>query len=238
MYPDGGAQARRYELEYGTNDRAVFDFFNSVYAWMCVGLAVTGTVAWFVSQNVQLVYAMANSGVALAFLLGSVVAVWGIRYAAPRVNPNVGIALFLAYAAVVGVVLSGIFVVYELGTITQVFVITAGTFGAVSVYGFVTKRDLTTIGSICMMGVIGLLLATIVNIFWANSTLYWIISYAGVALFIGLTAYDTQKLKEMAGQLADNPSMAARMAVIGSLELYLDFINLFIFLLRIFGNRR
>lgn len=236
MYPQSGA--RPVELEYGTDDRAVFSFFNAVYAWMCVGLAVTGTVAWVVSHNAAALAFIHTKGIAVAFLLGSVLMVWGIRAAATRVNPTVGLLLFLAYSAVVGVVLSGIFVVYDLGTIGQVFLITAGMFAGVSAYGYLTRRDLTGVGSICIMAVWGLFLATLVNIFWGNSTLYWIINYVGVAAFVGLTAYDTQKLKEVAYQLQGDSKMAARMAVVGSLELYLDFINLFIFLLRIMGSRR
>ena len=236
MFPQ--SESRRYELEYGTDDRAVFHFFNTVYAWMCAGLAVTATVAWLVSQNYALLQVIHTRGVAVAFLLGSLVVVWSIRSAALRVSAGVGLLLFLLYSALIGLIVSGIFVIYSLQSIAGVFVVTAGVFGGMSIYGFVTKRDLTKLGSFLIMTVWGLFLATLVNIFWANSTLYWIITYIGLFAFIALTAYDTQKLKGMSLQLQDNPSMAARVAVVGSLILYLDFINMFLFLLRILGSRR
>jgi uncharacterized protein len=164
--------------------------------------------------------------------------VWGIHSVALRVSALVATGMFLLYSALVGALLSGIFVVYQLGSIASVFTISAGIFGGMSIYGYVTKRDLTSMGSILVAAFWGLLLASVVNIFWANSTLYWIISYVGVAIFIGLIAYDTQRLKAMAYQTQGNPDLAARYAIIGSLTLYLDFINLFMFMLRILGNRR
>jgi FtsH-binding integral membrane protein len=137
-----------------------------------------------------------------------------------------------------GLTLSAIFIVYAHSTIVSAFLVTAGTFGAVSVYGFVTKRDLTQYGSILFMALIGLILASVVNLFFASSALYWIITYAGVLLFVALTAYDTQKLRQIAVQTENNPTLAARLSIVGALELYLDFINLFLFILRILGNRR
>jgi hypothetical protein len=205
---------------------------------MCVGLAVTATVAWLVSQNVGFVRALHSKGIAVAFLVGSVIMVFGIRAAAHKISPTLATVLFLVYAAVIGAVLSGIFIVYPIATIGGAFLVTAGTFGAMSVYGFVTKRDLTSLGSFLFMGLVGLFLATLVNIFWANSVLYWVITYAGLALFIILTAYDTQKLKQIAHATQGDAKMAARYAIIGALELYLDFLNMFLFILRIMGNRR
>ena len=146
--------------------------------------------------------------------------------------------LFMLYSALNGLTLSAIFVVYTGASLATTFLVCAGMFAAMSIYGFVTKRDLTTMGSLLFMALIGLLIASVVNIFWANSTLYWIITYAGVLIFVGLTAYDTQNLKMIALQTADNPAMAARLAISGALKLYLDFINLFLFLLRTLGDRR
>ena len=134
-----------------------------------------------------------------------------------------------------GVVFSSIFIVYDLGSIAYTFFITAGVFGAMSVYGMVTKNDMTKFGSYCIMGLFGLIIASVVNIFVANSTLDWIISLFGVALFIGLTAWDTQKIKNAA--YVTDPSQTGKLATIGALSLYLDFINLFLYLLRIFGGR-
>src|SRR5204862_4161782 len=137
-----------------------------------------------------------------------------------------------------GLTLSVIFLVYTQASLYSAFFITAGTFGGMSLYGFVTKRDLTSLGSMLFMALIGLIIASVVNIFWANSTLYWIISYAGVLIFVGLTAYDTQKLKQIAYATANDAAMAARLSINGALMLYLDFINLFLFILRIMGDRR
>ena len=144
--------------------------------------------------------------------------------------------LFYLYAILNGVVFSSIFVVYELGSIAYTFFITAGVFGAMSVYGLVTKNDMTRFGSYCVMALFGLIIATVVNIFVASSTLDWIISFVGVALFIGLTAWDTQKIKNAAYEV--EPSQMGKLATIGALSLYLDFINLFLYLLRIFGNNK
>jgi hypothetical protein len=215
-------------------------FFNTVYAWMAVGLAVTAAVAWFVSQSqvgLQMVYG-GGKGMLVAILLGMFAISWGVQSAAMRINANVATGLFLLYSALMGALLSGIFVVYKMQTIGGAFLMTAGTFGAMSVYGFVTKRDLTGIGSILIMAAIGLFLASIVNIFLASNGLSWIITYAVLAVFIGITAYETQKLKVMASQFGSDPNMAPRIAIIGSLILYISFINLFTSILRIMGDRR
>jgi FtsH-binding integral membrane protein len=230
-------QRRPWELEYGTDDKAVFNFFNAVYAWMAVGLAVTAAVAWFVSQS-QLVYMTGGRGFAVAFLLGAAVLSFAIQGAAMRLSAAVATGLFLLYAALIGGFIAPIFLVYKMGTIVAAFVMTGGVFGVMSVYGFVTKRDLTSMGSFLVMAVVGLFLASLVNIFWANNALSWIITYAVLAVFIGLTAYRTQQLKEMAIQLAGNADMASRVAIIGSLSLYISFINMFLSILRILGDRR
>jgi uncharacterized protein len=146
--------------------------------------------------------------------------------------------MFMLYSALNGLTLAVIFILYTGASLVTTFAVTAGMFGAMSVYGFVTKRDLTRFGSLLFMALIGLILATIVNIFWANPVFYWIITYAGVLVFVGLTAYDTQMLKQIAVQTAHNPAMAARYAIVGALRLYLDFINLFLFMLRILGDRK
>ena len=152
-----------------------------------------------------------------------------------KLSTTTATLLFYLYAVLNGVVFSSIFVVYDLGSIAYTFFITAGVFGAMSVYGMVTKNDMTKFGSYCIMGLFGLIIASIVNIFVASSTLDWIISLFGVALFIGLTAWDTQKIKNVA--YVTDPSQTGKLATIGALSLYLDFINLFLYLLRIFGGR-
>ena len=240
MFPGSGAQRKPWELEYGSYDRPMARFFNTVYAWMAVGLAVTAAVAYFVSQSqvgLQMVYG-GGRAMWVVLLLGMFAISWGVQSAAMRINANVATGLFLLYSAMMGALLSGIFVVYKMQTIGGAFLMTAGTFGAMSVYGFVTKRDLTGIGSILVMAAIGLFLASIVNIFLASNGLSWIITYAVLAVFIGITAYETQKLKVMASQFGSDPNMAPRIAIIGSLILYISFINLFTSILRIMGDRR
>jgi len=146
--------------------------------------------------------------------------------------------LFMLYSALNGLTLSAIFIVYAHATLASAFLITAGMFGAMSVYGYVTKRDLTAMGSLLFMALVGLIIASVVSIFWRNSMLTTIINYAGVLIFVGLTAYDTQKLKQIAIATAGDAAMSARLSINGALQLYLDFLNLFLFLLRILGDRR
>lgn len=237
-YPSPYESPRRLELDYATDEKTVFSFFNTVYAWMCAGLAITATSAYLVSLNPAMVKAANASGLGIVFMVASVAIVWGIRAAAFKISPTAATALFMVYAALIGVVLSGIFVVYRMQTIGAAFAITAGTFGATSIYGYVTKRDLTSMGSYLFMALIGLVIATVVNFFLASSVLFWIINYVGLGLFIALTAYDSQKLKHLAYQTQGDARAAARYAILGALSLYLDFLNMFLFILRIIGSRR
>jgi FtsH-binding integral membrane protein len=240
MFPGSGAQRKPWELEYGAYDRPMARFFNTVYAWMAVGLAVTAAVAWFVSQSdvgLRMVYG-GGSGMMVVILLGMFAISWGVQSAAMRINANVATALFLLYSALMGALMSGIFVIYKMPTIGGSFLMTTGTFAAMSIYGFVTKRDLTGIGSILVMAAIGLFLASIVNLFLASNGLSWIITYAVLGVFIGITAYETQKLKVLASQFGSDPNMAPRIAIIGSLLLYISFMNMFTSILRIMGDRR
>lgn len=238
QFPNSFSRRKPIELDYGSDNMAVFAFFNTVYAWMATALAVTGVSAWLTSQNLAALSFLYTKGVSVALMIGLVLMVFAIRSVAYRVSAVAATAMFLVYAALVGMAISGIFVVYKLSSIFGMFVVTAGMFGGISVYGFVTKRDLTNLGSILIMIVWGLFLSAMVNIFLQSSALSWGISFIGVFVFSGLIAYDTQKLKEMAYSTIGNPGMAARIAVIGSVELYLDFLNLFLMLLRLLGNRR
>lgn len=227
------------ELEYGTTDQTTFNFFNQVYAWMAVGLAVTAAVGMLVSRSpVAMQFMFANKFIYIAAILGSVAIAWGVGSLAMRVSAVAGLAMFMVYAALIGLLTSYIYIAYDMKTIGAAFLMTAGVFGGMSIYGFVTKRDLTSMGSILVMCFWGLLLASIVNIFIASNLMSWIITYAILAVFIGLTAYDTQKLKNIAQQFEGNPSLLARYAVVGSLHLYVDFINIFLAILRIMGSRR
>jgi hypothetical protein len=232
-------QTRKYELDYGTDSSVMPSFFNAVYAWMAVGLAVTGCVAYFVSQSPQIMSMfMGGQGFTVFIALALFGIAMLVQTAALRISAGAGIALFLLYATLLGALLAPIFIVYDMSTLGGAFLITGGTFGAMSLYGFVTKRDLTKIGSFLFMGFIGLFLASLVNIFWANNALSWVITYGVLAVFIGLTAYETQKLKHVAEELRGQPDLLARYAIIGSLTLYIAFINMFLSVLRILGSRR
>jgi len=156
-----------------------------------------------------------------------------------RLNGTVATALFMLYSALTGLTLSSIFIAYTYSSIASTFVVTAGMFGAMSLYGYTTKRDLSGFGSMLFMALIGIVLASLVNIWLKSTALMWAITYIGVVVFVGLTAYDTQKLKAMGEQLnSDDKDSFRKYAIVGALTLYLDFINLFLMLLRIFGNRR
>jgi hypothetical protein len=238
MFPESGARGS-YELGYAQDNRGVVKFFNVVYAWMAVGLAVTAVVAWFASQSPALLQVYRGGpGIAIVILLGMFALAWGVQTAAMRINANVATALFLLYAALMGVLVSYIFLVYRMQTIGVAFMLTGGTFAAMSIYGFVTKRDLTSMGSFLAMALIGLILASVVNLFIANNALSWVITYGVLAVFIGLTAYETQKLKVMAQEYGHDPDIAPRIAIIGSLLLYIAFINMFLSILRILGDRK
>ncbi len=241
MYPQSGSQTgqRGFELEYATDNKAIFNFFNAVYAWMAVGLAVTAVVAWFVSQSpAMLQFINGSPGMVVALLLGAFALAWFVQSAAEKISAGAATGLFLLYCALIGAIISDVFIVYRMETIGAAFVLTAGTFGVMSVYGYVTKRDLTGIGSFLVMAAIGLFIASIVNVFIASNAFSWFITYAVLGVFIGITAYQTQKLKRFAMEHGDNPNLASRYAIVGSLVLYISFINMFMAILRILGSRK
>lgn len=235
-YPSPYSQPQT--LEYGTSAGVVARFMNNVYAWMAAGLALTAVVAWVVSQNAPALQTIFNRGTFLVLILVELGLVMAISYATQRISAGVATALFLLYAAVNGLTFSVIFLAYRLGDIGVTFAITAGMFGGMSLIGYVTKKDLTSLGMMCMMGLLGIIIASFVNWFLHSSALYWAVTYIGVAIFLGLTAYDTQKLKEIAYATEGNPQLANRLAINGALALYLDFINLFLLMLRVLGSRR
>jgi FtsH-binding integral membrane protein len=209
-----------------------------VYAWMTAGLLVTGAVAMFVAANDALMAAIfGNSFVFFGLIIAELALVWILSANIGRLPVAAATSMFLGYSALNGLTMAAIFWIYTSASIASTFFITAGTFGAMSAWGYFTKRDLSGMGNFLFMALIGLILASVVNIFWANSTLYWIISFAGVLIFVALTAYDTQKIKRLAAQVNDEGG-AGRVAILGALTLYLDFINLFLFLLRFLGVRR
>jgi FtsH-binding integral membrane protein len=237
QYPNPYGMNRSQPLDYaGPADQAITRFFNAVYAWMCVGLAITASVAYLTAQNVDVLRQM-GAGILLLFVV-EIVLVMVIVRAVNRINATMATVLFLLYSAINGVTLAGIFLLYAKSTLASAFVVSAGTFGVMSVYGMVTKRDLTAMGQIMIMLLIGLIIASVVSLFWHNSMLQVAINYLGVLVFVGLTAYDTQKLKTIADQTRNDPSLAARLSIVGSLVLYLDFINLFLFILQLMNDRR
>lgn len=232
--PFGGfARTRPIPYESQVDSLTMGQFFNAVYAWMAAGLALTGAVAYAVAN--QLLPIPMTSGIFLLLVVVELVLVFTISGAINRISATAATALFLLYSALNGVTLSGIFLLYAHATLTSTFLITAGTFAAMSIVGYTTKIDLTRFGSLLFAALIGIVLASVVNLFWHNAGLYWAISYLGVLLFVGLTAFDTQRLKYIAAQTGNTPALAHRMAIVGSLMLYLDFLNLFLFLLQIMG---
>ncbi|MGY5352675.1 Bax inhibitor-1/YccA family protein [Wenyingzhuangia sp. IMCC45533] len=223
-------------------------FMNKVYAWMSGALLITGFVAWWAASTpafLNLLYhtdAYGNVvGINKIVFYGSLFAEFGlVMWISARIQQMTSeraSLLFVIYSILNGITLSTIFIIYTSASIYTTFFITAGTFGAMSFYGYTTKKDLTSWGNILFMALIGVVIASLVNLFLQSAMLYWIVSYIGVAVFVGLTAYDTQKLKRMASQL-NSEEDAKKGAVLGALTLYLDFINLFLLLLRLFGDRK
>ena len=206
-----------------------------VYNYMASGVALTGVVAYFTNQ----VFGQALQGSPIIYVLifAPLALVFFLSFRIDSLAASTARALFFVYAALLGASLSVIFSVYTDTSITRVFFVSAAAFGGLSLWGYTTQRDLTGMGSFLMMGLIGIIIASLVNIFLRSSGLDWIISVIGVLVFAGLTAYDTQKIKEMYSAY-DDGTVAGRKAVMGALSLYLDFINLFLMLLRLFGDRR
>ncbi len=211
-----------------------------VYMWMTVGLLTTALIAMIVSGSEALLAVVLNPVVLIGSIVLQVGLVIGISAGLRRMSPDLAGVLFFLYAGLNGFIFSLIFVAYDLGSIGLAFLTTAGLFGAMTVVGYTTKTDLTQFRSYFMMGLIGLVIAMIVNMFLGSGPLDFLISIVGVVLFTALTAYDTQRIKEMAADptIEADGSLAAKLGILGALTLYLDFINLFLFLLRLFGGGR
>ncbi len=218
----------------------VNNFVRSVYNWMAIGLGLTGFVAFYVSSNPALLHFFSNPILLIFLVIAELGLVFAISGMVNRMSSATATSLFVIYAALNGITLSFIFIIYTSTSIASTFFVCAGTFIACSIYGWVTKKDLTSFGGFLIMGLIGIIIATIVNMFLNSTMLSMMISYIGVFIFVGLTAYDTQKIKNMAlTQPRDLDGGAIRKgAILGALSLYLDFINLFLFFLRIMGVSR
>ncbi|MCI4235582.1 Bax inhibitor-1/YccA family protein [Dickeya dianthicola] len=215
-------------------------YMAQVYGWMTCGLLLTAFVAWYAANTPAVLQVVFSSKITFYGLviaqLGLVFVLSGMVH---RLSGGVATTLFMLYSALTGLTLSSIFIVYSGESIASTFVITGGMFGAMSLYGYVTKRDLTGMGSMLFMALIGILLATLVNFWLKSEGLQLAITYIGVLVFVGLTAYDTQKLKNIGEELSvDDRDSFRKYSIMGALTLYLDFINLFLMLLRIFGSRR
>lgn len=228
-----GASAPAAGVAY---DQGLRSYMLKVYNHMGLGLAVTGLVAFFTASSPALLQAIYGSGLMWVLMIAEFAMVWYLSARVFSMSEGAGRAWFYAYAAANGLTFSVIFIAYTMHSIAQVFFITAGMFGAMSLYGYTTKKDLTGMGQFLMMGLFGLIIASLVNIFLKSPGLYWATSYLGVVIFVGLTAYDVQKVKHtyhVVGQ-----QNVGKAATLGALSLYLDFINLMIMLLRIMGDRR
>ncbi len=215
------------------------EFIRRVYNWMGLGLAATALVALYTASNPQLLKMIfGNSLVFFGLILAELGLVIWLSAAINRLHYSTASMMFFVYSALNGLTMSVIFLAYTQASIASTFFVTAGTFGAMSFYGYTTKRDLSNWGSFLFMGLIGIILASVVNIFLHSPMINWVVTYAGILVFVGLTAYDTNKLKEMARAGFADEESEGKSAVMGALALYLDFINLFLMLLRIMGSRR
>lgn len=218
-------------------DEGLRAYMLKVYNYMASALALTGVVAMMTASSETMMQTIFNTPLAWVVMLAPLGFVLALSFGIHKMSMTTVQALFWSFAVVMGLSMASIFVVYTGTSIARVFFITSGMFAGMSLYGYTTKRDLTGIGSFLMMGLIGLLIAMIVNIFLESTALHFIISAAGVLIFVGLTAYDTQKIKLIYGEF-DDATTATKKAIMGALTLYLDFINLFMMLLRLFGERR
>lgn len=209
-----------------------------VYGWMTLALVITGLTAYGVATSPGILQAIYTNQILFwGLIIAEFALVMGISWGINKLSLTTATLLFVLYSVINGATLSVIFVAYSIGTISTVFFITAGTFAVMAFIGYVTKTDLSKMGKILFMALIGIIIATVVNIFVKSSGLDLILSYLGVLVFVGLTAYDTQKIKQMLWQAGDMSEGAQKIALLGALSLYLDFINLFLYLLRIFGRR-
>ncbi len=228
----------QFDQSYNANFvTTISSVMRRVFTKMTLALVVTGLVALYCANSYAFLnFMFTNTWSLILLCIAEIGIVIGLSAGINKLSNSAATALFFAFAIINGMTLSPIFLVYTGASIAKTFFITAGTFGAMAVYGYFTDRDLSKFGSILTMALFGLIIVSLVNMFLKSSGLDWVISFVGVALFIGLTAWDTQKIKQLAMQMPE--SSVGRLATLGALSLYLDFINLFLYLLRFFGNQR
>jgi FtsH-binding integral membrane protein len=237
MEPFDRTRATPFGATRAATPERVTAFLRSVYGWMCAGLGITALVAYSIAGTPGLVQALVmNRLLFLGLFVGQIALVFYLSARVDRVAPGTATLLFIAYAALTGVTLSVLVLAYTGASIATTFVVTAGMFGALALYGSTTSRSLAGAGQFFFMGLIGLILASVVGIFWHSEALQFLISVVGVIVFTGLAAWDAQRLKLMAAALPEG--QVGSYAIVGALSLYLDFINLFLFLLRFLGARR
>jgi len=214
-------------------------FFQKVYGWMFLGLIISGITAYWVASNPSLYkFILLNEGIFYSLLIGELALVFGLVWLMKRISANIAIFMFLLYCFMTGLTLSVIFLVFTIESIGLAFFITACMFGIMSIYGYFTKTDLTQIGQVLIMGLFGIVIAGLVNLFLRNTLIDYIVSFIGVIVFTGLTAYDTQKIKKINIIGNEGTPEDTKESIMGALELYLDFVNLFLSLLRLLGKRR
>ena len=228
--------SRDRELEMST---AFPILMRKVYSWMAMALVITGVTAYYVAHSETLLTAIVTNQILFwGLVIAELGLVIGLSAAINKLSLTTATLMFVLYSLINGATMSFIFLAYTASSVTNVFLITAGTFAAMAAFGYFTKTDLTSLGKILMMALIGVIIATIVNIFTKSEGLTVILNYVGVLVFVGLTAYDSQKIKQMLQTALDASESSQKIALLGALSLYLDFINLFLYLLRILGSRR
>ena len=223
-----------------TEAQVVSRFMQRVYGWMAAGLLLTAFIAWQVASSQELLRVIVfNPPIFYGLIIAELAIVFGMSALSGRLSAMVIAGCFIVYSILNGLTLSVIFLAYTMTSISQTFIISAGMFGGMSVYGFITKRDLTSVGNFMIMGLWGIILASIINLFFHSEPMAYLISFLAVFIFLGLTAYDTQKLKRIALTSGDEESESLmKVTIFGALTLYLDFINIFLHLLRLLGNRK
>lgn len=231
--------ARAEERAYRPIEAVQQSVLSGAFGWMAAGLAITGFTAWWTANSPRMVEAIfGNRILFFGLILGELGLVFALAPIVNRMGAGAGAAAFLFYSLLNGLTLSVIFLAYTGSSIASTFLVAGGMFGASALYGYTTRRDLAGVGSFMFMGLIGIILASVVNWFLHSEAVYWAITYLGVFIFLGLAAWDIQKLKRIGMQIGGDGEAVARASILGALALYLDFINLFLFLLRILGRRR
>ena len=218
---------------------ALADVMRQVYLWMAAGLFVTAGMAWVIASSPAMIIFAQQPLLFYGALIGELILVIAITAGINRLSTTAGLVLFFAYAGLNGVTMSLIFMLYTASSIASTFAVTAGLFAIMSIVAYSTGLDLTRYRSLFLMGLVGLVLGSVINIFFANNILYWALTYGGIVLFLGLTAYDTQRIRRQAEAVFTGTEVASiqKLSLMGALRLYLDFINLFLLILRIFGRR-